>query len=294
MAIYRITQAGLSARAQALLDGESFVLSNMLLGSGQVSESDDLDTLGELEEFQARIPITNIREGNSSRQVIVEAVVPVSVGGFDLLEVGLETEVGILYAYSTVPLKRLDSSNEGTSRLTLEFILEDTNADDIILVLDESNIYATRPYVDDAIAGIKDKAIINHQVAAPIDTLNLIRLSFRDDFESDSVYLHTISINLNLILAKAINANYEVRLTLAGLLDSDDYWQFPVNAIDDTSTSLNRNLKLNYSQISQGKPNDLTAQVKIVQYDALASPADKGDNIEQIVPIAINVDSVRL
>ena len=163
-----ITDKGLQNMAKAKADGENISLTHLAVG----------DSLGNYKEPQAqqenlynelyRTSINRLEvDPDYQNQVIIEAVIPLEIGGFFIREVGIFDENGDLFAVAKYPATYKPTSDSGSSkdlyiRLTLAF----ANAANINVFENKKNALVSFDYLDNLanknLSNV-DKANINHQ-----------------------------------------------------------------------------------------------------------------------------------
>ncbi len=145
-----ITDKGLQNMAQAKANGENITLTHLAVG----------DSLGNYKEPQAdqeslynelyRTTINRLEiDSDYNNQVIIEAVIPLEIGGFYIREVGIFDKNGDLFAVAKYPATYKPTSDSGSSkdlyiRLTLAF----ANAANINIFENKKNALVSMDYLD--------------------------------------------------------------------------------------------------------------------------------------------------
>lgn len=105
------------------------------------------------EKWRGAVATTAV-DPNNPNWIVVEAVVPASVGGFTLREVALYDVAGDIIAIGNYPDTYKPVEADGsTMDLVLRTIIEVSNASTVTLKVDPNVIIASRKYVDDKVAG---------------------------------------------------------------------------------------------------------------------------------------------
>ncbi len=163
-----ITQKGLQNMAKAKTEGGNISLTHLAVG----------DSLGNYKEPQAqqeslynelyRTGINRLEvDPDYQNQVIIEAVIPLEIGGFFIREVGIFDENGDLFAVAKYPATYKPTSDSGSSkdlyiRLTLAF----ANAANINVFENKNNALVCFDYLDNLankdLSNV-DKDTISHQ-----------------------------------------------------------------------------------------------------------------------------------
>ena len=151
MTTYRTlhTPAGLAMMAAAQANGSPINLVEMAVGDGNGNPvaPEDLTTGLVRERYRATINSATQHPGEPNRWT-VELVIPVSVGGFVMREVGVFDSNGTLFAVANLPDSQKPAEADGAYSDTvvrMEFLV--TNADDITFQIDPSAIVATRTWI---------------------------------------------------------------------------------------------------------------------------------------------------
>ncbi len=107
--------------------------------------------------------------------IVVKAVIPGTVGGFEIRELGIFDENNVLLAIGKLPQTYKPTFSEGSIKeLTVKTVFEVTNTSAVTLKIDPSVIYASEKYVDDKVAtvvsGLENVQQQLNQQTAAIDT----------------------------------------------------------------------------------------------------------------------------
>lgn len=102
------------------------------------------------ETHRAQLNSLSVDENNPS-QVIAELVIPETVGGWFIREVGLYDSYGELFAVANCPPSYKPQMTEGSGRTqVIRIVLLISSTDNITLKIDPAIVVATRQYVDSA------------------------------------------------------------------------------------------------------------------------------------------------
>ena len=145
-----VTDVGRAKMANAQVMGEKVSFSQIALGSSETKPRENQTTLGK-EEWRG--PISNVSlDKDNPNWIVVEAVVPSHVGGFEIAEVGVYDEEGHLIVVGNHPKTYKPKMDEGTTKdVAIRIIIEVSNSEIVELKVDPSVVIATRSYVESAI-----------------------------------------------------------------------------------------------------------------------------------------------
>ena len=145
-----VTDIGRAKMANAQVIGGKVSFSKIALGSAKTKPNETMTELGK-EEWRGNISSVSIAEDNP-QWIVIESVVPATVGGFTINEVGLYDDEGDLIVIGNYPETYKPKGDEGTIKdLAIRLIIEVTNAENVDIKVDPSVVIATRKYVDEAI-----------------------------------------------------------------------------------------------------------------------------------------------
>lgn len=145
------TNLGLAKIAQAIAEETTVSLATMVLGDGlgnpvEVPNANATDLLRQV--WSGALSYLQVDATNPNR-FIAEAVVPASVGGFTVREVGILDSNGDLVVNANFPEIYKPDIGEGATRdLVVRIYFEVANADVINLTFDPNVILATRSWVE--------------------------------------------------------------------------------------------------------------------------------------------------
>lgn len=145
-----LTAAGRAKIAAALAEQKQIVLQTMVVGdgNGKYVEPSESQTKVEHEVWRGQLNTLKIAPENPA-WVIAEAVLPESVGGWYIREVGLLDKDGVLIAIGKFPETYKPKLPAGASKqIVIRAVMEVTNAAAVTLMVDPSLVMATVEYVD--------------------------------------------------------------------------------------------------------------------------------------------------
>lgn len=148
-----LTAAGREKIASALAEQKQIVLQTMVVGDGDGKYVEPSESQSKVvhEVWRGQLNTLKIAAENPA-WVIAEAVIPESVGGWYIREVGLLDADGVLIAIGKFPETYKPKLPAGASKqIVIRAVMEVTNASAVTLMIDPSIVMATRQYVDDAI-----------------------------------------------------------------------------------------------------------------------------------------------
>lgn len=145
-----VTDVGRAKMANAQVMGQKVSFSQIALGSSETKPRENQTALGK-EEWRG--PISNVSlDKDNPNWIVVEAVVPSHVGGFEIAEVGVYDEEGHLIVVGNHPKTYKPKMDEGTTKdVAIRIIIEVSNSEIVELKVNPSVVIATRSYVESAI-----------------------------------------------------------------------------------------------------------------------------------------------
>lgn len=146
-----LTKAGMQYEAACKASGKPIKLVKMSVGDGNGATYNPVDTQVALKRKVWEGNFSNLyQDKTNTAWLVVEAIIPQSVGGFWIREVAVWTDTGVLYAIGKYPesFKPLIASGAGRE-VNIRTIFTTSNADNVTLVLDGTVIQATRAWVKD-------------------------------------------------------------------------------------------------------------------------------------------------
>jgi phage-related tail fiber protein len=136
------------ANTQAL--GQTLNLSELAAGDGGGAYVAPDESQTALKHQVWRGPINQIYvDSNNANWLVIEAVIPETVGGWTVREIGVFDDAGNLIAVGAYPETYKPQLAEGSGRdLYVRMILEISNTAQVELKIDPAVVLATRDYVD--------------------------------------------------------------------------------------------------------------------------------------------------
>lgn len=149
-----LTNIGMAAIANAQVSQSKVDFASIAVGDSNGSYYNPAATATKLvnEVWRGSINAISIDETNPN-WIIVEAVIPATIGGFSVREIGVFDTSGALLAIGKIPETYKPAAEQGSLKdLYLRIILEVSNASSITLKVDPAVIYASKKYVDDKVS----------------------------------------------------------------------------------------------------------------------------------------------
>lgn len=123
--------------------------SHIAVGDGNGSVPTPLETRTALVNEKARIALNVVEiNPNNTNQIVCEAIIPTTTGGFYIRELGLYAGSTMVVNASYPPTYKPLADEGGAREIALKLVINIQNADVIALYLDDSLIYATREWVN--------------------------------------------------------------------------------------------------------------------------------------------------
>jgi len=146
-----ITSTGKAKLAAAIAAGVAVNITQMAVGDGMAAPSEIQTTLV-AEKYRQAINGIRVLPDNPA-WVEIEGVIPQTVGGWYVREVGIFDDAGALIAVARYPESFKPQLDSGTGKdLYIRLILEVGNTSSVNLLIDPAIVLATRKYVDDTMA----------------------------------------------------------------------------------------------------------------------------------------------
>lgn len=149
-----LTPTGLAKVTNAQLTQEKVEITHVAVGNadGRPYSPTGNETALKREVWRGGVASIEVDEQNPN-WIIVEAIVPSSVGGFTMREVALYDAAGDMIAIGNYPENYKPVMSDGsTMDLALRTIIEVNNAESVTLKIDPNVIVASRAYVDKRVA----------------------------------------------------------------------------------------------------------------------------------------------
>lgn len=152
-----ITNIGLAQIANAQITQTKVGLEYIALGDGNGAHYVPKQNQTALVHEVWRGPIAELSiDPTNSNRIIIDAVIPVTAGGFTIREIGIFDDKNNLIAIGQYPEKYKPQLSEGVSEETIiHFVIETNNADVVKLTIDPTVIIASRNYVDGKVAQVQ-------------------------------------------------------------------------------------------------------------------------------------------
>ncbi|HMV53633.1 MAG TPA: phage tail protein [Rhodocyclaceae bacterium] len=169
-----LTAVGAAALTNALAAGTTVALTHLALGDGAGDPVTPTEAATALVHEVHRVPITSVTaDPENPSWLVIEAVVPSTVGGWTVRELGLIAAAGTLIAIGNFPPTYKPVLVEGAGRdLLIRMIVETTNASQVTLTIDPAVVLATNQAIVNAVAAHEAKADPHPQyVLAAGDTM---------------------------------------------------------------------------------------------------------------------------
>ncbi|GLW38702.1 hypothetical protein Pcaca04_26380 [Pectobacterium carotovorum subsp. carotovorum] len=168
-----LTNAGAAKLANAAALGNKLSITEMAVGDGGGVLPTPTPTQTALinETRRAALNMLSVDPANDS-QIIAEQVIPESVGGWWIREIGLYDDDGDLVAIANCPETYKPRLQEGSGRVqTVRMILIVSSTDAVTLKIDPSVVLATRKYVDNEIIEVSAEVARNAALLRNIQDL---------------------------------------------------------------------------------------------------------------------------
>ena len=283
-----VTTLGQTRIAAAIESGKDINISHMAVGDGNGSPTEPSVEQTALVHETYRLQLNSIKVDNKhTNWIIAEAIIPASVGGFWMREMGLFSDQGELIAVSNMADSYKPTLEEGSGRTqTLRMVITVTDTEAVSLSIDDTLIIATEEYVNNLLA--EHEASRRH----PDGTLT----------EKGFVQLNSAVDNNSEVLAatpkavKAANDNANSRLPSGGTAVAANKLATArsiagvafdgtanislsaanVGALPTSGTAVAAN-KLAAPRNISGVPFDGTSDINLSPYNVGAVPAGGGD-----------------
>ncbi|MFM4795904.1 phage tail protein [Aeromonas caviae] len=171
------TNAGQAKIANAIALGIPLKITHMAVGDGNGQPVTPNPAQTALVREQRRAPLNTLfQDPLNPAQLVAEQIIPETVGGWWIREVGLYDDSGTLIAIANSPDTYKPQLSEGSGRtqtIRMVLIVSDTSA--VELKIDPAVVLATRRYVDDTIAA--EVAKRDHKQSVRVATTVAIALT---------------------------------------------------------------------------------------------------------------------
>ncbi|MDR3517131.1 MAG: phage tail protein, partial [Azospirillaceae bacterium] len=155
-----ITTHGLSLLAMAQAGGATISLTQMALGDGNGTVPTPSAAQTALVHEVYRAALNSLApDSNNPPYIVAEMVIPTTVGGFTVTEVGLFDSAGNLFCVGNFPSTYKPVLAEGSARdLVIRVIMEVGNAASVQLLIDPAVVLASRGWVQSLFAPLSGAA----------------------------------------------------------------------------------------------------------------------------------------
>ncbi|PSM51365.1 phage tail-collar fiber protein (DUF3751 domain) [Campylobacter blaseri] len=141
-----LTKQGIDLIVKSRVSKVPIELSEIAVGDGEGLPSEDMKALKN-EKHRFKINTITQDEQNPS-YLIIEGVLPSSVGGFYVSEVGIFDKENRLFAIGNMAKTYKPLLSEGSAKdIVFKIVIEVSNASEVTLKVDESVVLATREWV---------------------------------------------------------------------------------------------------------------------------------------------------
>lgn len=167
-----VTQYGRNRIAQAVALGTKINLAHMALGDGGGAAYDPMDAAVELVNEVYRSEPHNVAvDPNNPSWIYCEMILPATVGGWTIREVGVFDDLGGLVAIGKYPESYKSVLADGTSTETaIRLVLETANVDVIQILVDPTVVMASQNYVNVQISNAL--TVVQGDIAVARDEMN--------------------------------------------------------------------------------------------------------------------------
>lgn len=201
-----LTALGEAKLANAAALNQPLQISKMAVGDGNGSlpTPNRAQTALVRETYRANLNTLLVDPANAS-QVIAELVIPETVGGWWIRELGLYDAAGALVAVANCPPSYKPQLAEGSGRTqVLRMVLVVSSTSAVELKIDPSVVLATRAYVDTAVLSHQGAADPHPQYTTESEVAAMIAAEMNSrDSKQSALYTTTAAINLSGLATQA-------------------------------------------------------------------------------------------
>lgn len=210
-----VTALGQARIASAIESGKDVNITQLAVGDGNGSATTPSASQTALVHETYRLPLNSIKTDNKNANwIIAEAIIPSSVGGFWMREMGLFSSEGELIAVSNMADSYKPTLEEGSGRTqTLRMVITVTDTDAVTLTIDDTLVIATEEYVNNLLA--EHEASRRHPDGTLTDK-GFVQLSSAVDSASEILAATPKAVKTSYDLAKSANDNANGRLPSGG------------------------------------------------------------------------------
>ncbi|WP_374041215.1 phage tail protein [Klebsiella pneumoniae] len=154
-----ITVAGREKIAEAIVNGDKVIFSQMSVGDGGGSSTEPTDEQTTLVNERFRTQLNSLKLSDTDNIIIAEMIIPPETGGFTIREAALFDDDGVCMAVANVPETYKPALAEGSGRFTiLRIWLAVSSTEAVELIVDPGIVLATVEDVINASNNAKDYA----------------------------------------------------------------------------------------------------------------------------------------
>jgi len=179
-----LTDIGRAKMIAAVALGQSLEWSHMAVGDGGGAPITPDPNMTALVGEQYRASINTLTQDSANPNYLVaEMVIPTSVGGWTIHEVGVFDNLGALVCIASFPATYKPVVAEGSAReLVVRIVVEMARTDVVELVIDPTMVLATHSYVEERIRSGVDPGVLvrldNHARLPAVSGEQLTNLPF--------------------------------------------------------------------------------------------------------------------
>lgn len=245
-----LTSIGIAKIANSQVTNETIDLTQMAVGDSNGAYYNPTQTATALKNETWRGPVSSVAiDEQNPNWVVIDGVIPASVGGFTIREVGLFDSKGDMIAIGKVPETYKPTFEQGSSKdLYLKSILEVSNASVVTIKADPSVIIASKKYVDDKFA------IVSTNVTYLSKSINAVNELVTQHLAESTVGAHKAT-NISVIAPVGITAT-SAQQYLDALFQG---YSSKLNDMVDELLLMNPSLPLNHNSTMQDILNVLAS-----------------------------------
>ncbi len=261
-----LTDAGMNAIVTARAKNTEIKLTKMAVGDGDIVPAQEMSSL--LSE-KHRFDINSlIQDETNPNQLIVEGVIPSNIGGFNVSEIGIYTQEGVLFAIGNLPKTYKPQLEEGSAKeLTIQVITEVTNANSVTLNIDDNSDLVTKDFLADE---LEKYALLNgdennsFKVANAVNENEAINKKQLD--ENINVLTSVISSKVDKVEGKELSTNdftdTEKELIDVGtaLNTAQTTFSTAINFLYDSSIDFNNRIEYLQGRLNDNETNTITGR----------------------------------
>lgn len=205
-----ITDAGREKIAEAIINGDKVIFSQMSVGDGGGSATTPGEDQTLLVNERFRTQLNSLKLSDTENIIIAEMIIPPEVGGFTIREAALFDDAGVCMAVANVPETYKPALAEGSGRFTiLRIWLAVSSTEAVELVVDPGIVLATVEDVINAGNEIKDytdKQLSEHASSrdhpdATLDKKGFVQLSNATDSNDQNKAATPLAVRLAVAAA---------------------------------------------------------------------------------------------